>query len=104
MPAGLTRNVNGVAQYPKGDVRRALAVIAAIDYLQGATLVELARFTGYNKGSLPGYLQQAEDQMGVTINKAGPRYRLASWGPMLNAEGVRTLVLPSSEPGNNTEQ
>lgn len=93
MSTSLPRNENGIVQYPKGDIRRPLTMLAAIDHLQGATLVELARFTGFNKGSLPGYIQQVEEQLGVSINKAGPSYRLESWGPLLNAEGVRALVV-----------
>lgn len=85
-------STSSVVQYPKGDVRRPLAVMAALDSMGSASLSDLANFTGYNKGSIPAYVQVLRSQFGVAVNKSGSRYMIESWGTLLNPQGVRQLI------------
>ena len=55
--------------YPKGDTRRLLALLAAIDALApSATLVKIAAMTGMPKRSITDLIDQAW-QVGVTLAK-----------------------------------
>lgn len=88
----MSMQANIAARYPKGDSRRVLALGAALDRLGSASLQELVELTGFNKGSLPAYINQLQVQFGMTIEKTGSRYRIADWGRILQATGVRSLI------------
>ena len=89
-----------VVSYPKGDLRRMLSVLAAIDSLPEATLVKIAERTGLDKKTVINLISQARDQAGVEISKIGPDYALVDWGPIIKRAGAKmvlagTLVTPA---------
>jgi len=75
-------------QYPKGDLRRMLVVLAAIDSVSLATLVKIADRTGLDKKTVINLIEQARAQAGVVITKNGPVYQIEDWGPVINEEGA----------------
>jgi len=81
-----------VKRYNKGDVRRLLVVAAAISELGSPTLVQIAAFTGHNKGTIPSDVEKLRTQLGVTIEKDGPRYTLKDWGGTLKRNGVKKVL------------
>lgn len=79
--------------YPKGDLRRMLAVLAAIDRLgERATLVNLAMFTGLDKKTVGDLVLKAIDQAGVTVFKDGSRYWIEDWGPVFKRDGAQQAM------------
>lgn len=74
--------------YPKGDLRRMLVVLAAIDSVSPATLVRIAERTGLDKKTVINLIEQARSQAGVVITKNGPEYQIDDWGPVINEEGA----------------
>jgi len=79
--------------YPKGDLRRMLAVLAGIDLLgDQATLVNLARFTGLDKKTVGQLVAKAIEQAGVAVFKDGPRYWIEDWGPVVKRQGARQVL------------
>jgi hypothetical protein len=79
-------------QYPKGDLRRMLAVLAAIDTLESATLVRLADRTGIDKKTVTNLIEQARAQAGVVVAKTGPVYTITEWGPVIKKTGARMCL------------
>jgi hypothetical protein len=78
--------------YPKGDLRRMLAVIAAVEAIPQATLVKIAALTGLDKKSVTHQIAEAGKQAEVTIIKEGPVYTLKDWGPYINPVGARDTL------------
>ena len=92
-----------IATYPKGDLRRMLAVLAAIEATPDATLVKVAARTGLDKKTVTHLVAQAGEQAGVTLTKTGPIYTLDDWGPVFNPAGAHqalagTLKAPGTQP------
>lgn len=81
--------MNNVPQYPKGDMRRMLNVLAAIDSLPEATLVRIVERTGIDKKTVTNLIDQARTQAGVKIEKTGAVYRLEDWGPVIKKAGAK---------------
>jgi len=75
-------------QYPKGDLRRMLAVLGAIDELDIATLVRIAERTGLDKKTIINLIEQARTQAGVTVDKNEAVYSIRAWGPVINRGGA----------------
>ncbi|NKF92566.1 hypothetical protein GO286_04852 [Ralstonia solanacearum] len=84
--------MNDVPQYPKGDLRRMLSVLAAIDAITDATLVKVVARTGIDKKTVTMLVQQAVTQAGVRIEKEGSIYRLIDWGPVLKKAGAKMAL------------
>ena len=80
-----------VPQYPKGDLRRMLAVLGAIDSGH-CTLVQIVALTGLDKKSVTSLIAQAGEQARVVISKAGATYTIDSWGPVLKEEGSKKAL------------
>jgi hypothetical protein len=76
-------------QYPKGDLRRMLAVLGAIDALESATLVKLAERTGIDKKTVTNLIEQAREQAGVVVAKNGSVYSIEEWGPVIKKGGAK---------------
>lgn len=85
-------NENKVIQYPKNDPRRLFVLLYAIETLDRPTLTTIAEYTGLNKGVIDGHVKNLNEFYGVTIDKVGPVYAIASWGDILNKEGVTRCV------------
>lgn len=79
-------------QYPKGDLRRMLAVLAAIDALAPATLVKLAERTGIDKKTVTNLIDQAREQAGVIVVKSGAQYTIEEWGPIIKKSGAKMCL------------
>lgn len=79
-------------QYPKGDLRRMLAVLAAIDALAPATLVKLAERTGIDKKTVTNLIEQAREQAGVIVVKSGAEYSIEEWGPIIKKAGAKMCL------------
>jgi hypothetical protein len=78
--------------YPKGDFRRTLSVLAAIDSLQPATLVKIVERTGIDKKTVTSLIEQARVQIGVGISKNGAVYAIEDWGPVIKKTGARMAL------------
>jgi hypothetical protein len=79
-------------QYPKGDLRRMIVVLAAVDKPGGATLVQIVARTGVDKKTVTRLIEQAGQQAGVTIEKNGPVYRITDWGQLFKRTGARLAL------------
>jgi hypothetical protein len=90
--APLSSTMTDVVTYPKGDLRRMLSVLAAIDAIPGATLVKIVAKTGLDKKTVTHLIAQAGEQAGVTILKSGPVYTLESWGPIIKGSGAKMAL------------
>ncbi|WKK90516.1 hypothetical protein QY917_05035 [Diaphorobacter sp. C33] len=75
-------------QYPKGDLRRMLAVLGAID-AGHCTLVQIVAATGLDKKTVTSLVAQAGEQACVFISKSGASYSIEAWGPVLKKEGAK---------------
>jgi len=65
--------------YPKGDLRRMLGILAALD--DGpATILQIADKTGLSRKTVADLLDQARDQAGVEIAKDKSFYSVREWG------------------------
>ena len=84
---------NEVPQYPKGDFRQMLCVLAAMDTIKDATLVKLVARTGVDKKTVAMVIQQAIEQAGVCIEKDGVVFRLTDWGPVIKKSGAKMALL-----------
>ena len=69
-----------------------LAVLAAIDSLESATLVKLAERTGIDKKTVTNLIDQARTQAGVLIEKNGAVYSIREWGPVIKKNGARMCL------------
>jgi hypothetical protein len=97
-------------RYRKGDFRKVLMVLAAIQELQvtqsqiealeeggatalelqgaGASLARLVERTGLDKKTVFSVIRQACFQAGVQISQTKTRYEIVSWGPLLSESGA----------------
>ena len=78
-------------QYPKGDLRRMLAVLGAID-AGHSTLVQIVAATGLDKKTVTTLIAQAGEQAYVSVRKTGASYCLEAWGPVLKKEGAKKAL------------
>lgn len=77
--------------YPKGDLRRMLAVLGAIEQLPQPTLTSIAVALGFGpRGghTVARLIEQAREQALVEIRKSHFRFRIVAWGPFLRREGA----------------
>jgi 2-C-methyl-D-erythritol 4-phosphate cytidylyltransferase len=81
-----------VVSYPKGDLRRMLSVLAAIDSMPDATLVKVVARTGLDKKTVTNLIAQASEQAGVNITKVGPVYTLVNWGLIIKRSGAKMAL------------
>lgn len=79
--------------FPKGDVRRLLALALAIAEEERATLTTLSARTGHHKQTIQDDIEKLRYQLGIAIEKDGPVYRLVSWGPVIKQSGLRKFLL-----------
>ena len=78
--------------YPKGDLRRMLAVLGAIEGMQDATLVKIVARTGIDKKTVTNLIAQAGEQAHVVIDKNGPVYAITDWGPVFKKAGAKMAL------------
>jgi len=77
--------------YKKGDLRRMLAVLGAIDAGHD-TLVQIVAATGLDKKSITSLILQAGKQAKVSVSKTGAVYRIDDWGPVLKKTGAKMAL------------
>ncbi|MBA5687220.1 hypothetical protein [Rugamonas apoptosis] len=86
----MTDDVSGVC-YPKGDLRRMLAVLGAIEQLPQPTLTSISIALGFGpKGghTVARLIEQARTQACVGISKSRFCFHIDSWGPFLQRDGA----------------
>ena len=83
----MTKPISDAPQYPKGDLRRMLAVLGAIE-AGYCTLVQIVVATGLDKKTITSLIAQAGEQAGVNISKTGSTYSIDTWGPVLKKEAL----------------
>lgn len=79
-------------QYAKGDLRRMLMVLGAIQEAGGATLVQIVARTGVDKKTVSDLIVKAADQAAVSISKTGSVYCIESWGPVFKCDGAKKAL------------
>lgn len=78
--------------YPKGDLRRMLLVLAAIEAAPGVTVTKIAVQTALARKTVDDLILQAKEQGAVGIRKDGSGFHLDHWGPVFRAEGARRVL------------
>lgn len=78
--------------YPKGDLRRMLMVLAAIEADPGITVARVAAQTSLARKTVQDLIEQAIEQAAVVIEKRGSGYFLSGWGPVFQADGARLVL------------
>jgi hypothetical protein len=80
--------------YPKGDVRRLLALAVAIADAERATITTLSTQTGRHKQAIQDDIAKLHE-LGIVVDKEkdGPVYTLVSWGPILKPGQLRKFLL-----------
>ena len=85
--------------YPKRDIRRLLAVLAAMAELRAqATILRIAVRTGLDRSTVTGLIGQAREQLGVAISKEVAVYRIEHWGPVIKPSGAKLALLGWPKP------
>ncbi len=82
-------NKYGVIQFPKGDVRRLLVLVAAIDRLERPTITTLAKYTGHNKGVIQKDVAKVSEQLGIIVEKHDATYSVSDWGEIVKKRAVK---------------
>jgi len=78
--------------YPKGDLRRMLMVLGAIQEAGEASLVQLAARTWLDKKTVSDLIGKAQEQAGVIVTKAGAKYSIEDLGPVFKAVGCKKAL------------
>ncbi|OJW50290.1 MAG: hypothetical protein BGO63_11295 [Candidatus Accumulibacter sp. 66-26] len=65
-----------------------LVVLGAIDEAGEASLVQIAVRTGLDKKTVSELITKAQLQAGVEISKAGAKYAIIDFGPVLKKKGA----------------
>ena len=78
--------------YHKGDLRRLLAVVSAIDSTSRATLVRVAERTGIDKKTVTYLIEKARAQAGIVIAKVGSQYLIEDWGPVIKRASAKLAL------------
>jgi DNA-binding IclR family transcriptional regulator len=87
-----TRTSNTTPEYPKGDLRRMLAVLGALSEAGSATIMQIAARTGLDKKTVSDLLTKAASQAAVGIEKTGSKYRIVTLGPVFQETGVNLAL------------
>ena len=78
--------------YPKGDLRRMLAVLGAIQEAREATILQVVTRTGLDKKTVSDLIAKAQEQAGVQITKSGPKYTIVDLGPVFKIAGCKLAL------------
>ncbi|CAG9235646.1 conserved hypothetical protein [Paraburkholderia tropica] len=89
--------------YPKGDLRRMLSVLSAIDSAAGATVAQVSTVTGLSRQTVTDLIHSAAQQAGVRIRKSGSTYQIVDWGPVIRKAGA-VLALSGELEGRAIEE
>ncbi|SIR02789.1 hypothetical protein [Marinobacterium stanieri] len=81
--------------FSKGDIRRPLLLPAILASVGSMKLQDLHNLTGYNKRSIPIYIEKLKDELGVVIGheqEGQSRLAVLDWGPIVKKAGVVGLL------------
>ena len=81
-------NTKHQPSFPKGDLRRMLAVLGAISSEAPVSLSDISRLTGLDRKTAFDLIEKANTQADVKIQKDGSLYSIACWGRVINQEGA----------------
>lgn len=85
--------------YLKGDLRRMLSVLAAIDQLGDlASMHRVSIITHLDRRSTMSQIKQASEEAGVVIEKDGPNYKIIDWGPIIKRTGALEVLFALAKP------
>lgn len=84
-----TCNEFGVPQYPDGDVRKLMVLLAAIDLLERPTQSAVADLSGYARDEIDAGVMRLREECGVNLHRVGEIYHIEDWGPLLKQRGVQ---------------
>ena len=85
-------NQFGIPQFPHDDARRLFVLAYAIELLERPTPSALEDLTGVPRDAVDAAVHILCEQYGMIIRRFGDIYRIASWGSLLNKEGVQQIV------------
>ncbi len=88
----MTRKTPGAPAYPKGDLRRMLVVLGAIQEAGGATLVEIVARVGLDNKTVSDLIAKAQEQAGVRVAKVGAKYTIIDFGPVFKIAGCKQAL------------
>lgn len=93
-------------EYGKGDFRKTVMVLAAMQRLQspekGVSLMSLVDATGLDKKTIFVAIRTATVQAGVHVAQERALYRITNWGPLISPEGA-ALALKGRLVGRFTQ-
>lgn len=79
-------------RYPKGDLRRMLVVLGALNEAGTATLVQIVARTGLDNKTVSDLIVKAQLQAGVVVEKSGANYRIIALGPVFKKTGLHLAL------------
>ena len=88
----------GYKTFPKGDARRYLTALLAVDKLkERATIHRVGLEIECTRAEAQRALEATVAQFGVVFERTGSAYRIASWGVLNKAELVRMFISINNE-------
>lgn len=102
----MSKLIQKAPMYPKGDLRRMLVVLGAIQEVGDATLVQIVARTGLDKKTVTDLIAKAQEQAAVRIVKTGAFYSITEFGQLFKSSGVKlslqgALNAPIIEPSKS---
>lgn len=91
-PKGIQPVNKSKPTYPKGDLRRMLMVLGAIQETGGATLVQIVARTCLDKKTVSDLIAKSQEQAGVKIVKAGANYSITELGQVFKSSGLKLAL------------
>jgi hypothetical protein len=88
----MSKLIKKAPPYPKGDLRRMLVVLGAIQEAGDATLVQIVARTGLDKKTVSDLIGKAQEQAGVKIDKTGASYSITELGQVFKSVGVKLAL------------
>lgn len=89
------------SDYKRGDFRRILVVLVAIEDLKEPTLSNICERTGLDNQTVRTQLRRAQGQFGVKIGRDGVHYVIDCIGPVIRMTGARKAL--TGELGDVTQ-
>lgn len=88
----MTKLIKKAPMYPKGDLRRMLVVLGAIQEAGDATLVQIVARTGLDKKTVSDLIAKSQEQAGVQIAKVGASYSITELGRVFKSSGIKLAL------------
>lgn len=88
----ITANTPQPKKLSKAHPARFFLTAGAIDHLPEATIASISDLTGLQRSKIAFYIEQLIGDYEMGIEKVGYTFRIAQWGRLLNAQGVRAYL------------